>query len=107
MPLITTPFDGTENVVVRREKLQLIVDFWFGPEAYQDAEILGGIRSLLNSLVIEDITDTERFGSWLVKLNLINDTELTDAFPSGYVGLIDNSGDFISREDGAFLIVPE
>lgn len=107
MALITTPFNGTENVVIRRERLQLIVDFWFGPEAYQSAEILGAIRSLLNTIAIEDITDSERFGSWLVKLNLVNDTELTDAFPSGYVGLIDNSGNFVSREDGAFLIVPE
>lgn len=79
MTKITTDFTGLENATTRLARMQAICDFWRGTGAFAAAGTLGNVRVSLNGLLDTAISDGEAFGSWLAKLNLLNDP---DAFLS-------------------------
>jgi hypothetical protein len=71
---ITTPLSGGENPSTRQTRLKAIYDWWYGSGAYVAAGTLGPVRAGLNDrLPPPDIANGESFGSWLIKVNMLND----------------------------------
>lgn len=70
--LITTPLGGAESLAIIKTRLQSITDGCFGTGAYAAAANWGGVRALLNPMLPAAIANREAVGSYIAKLNILN-----------------------------------
>lgn len=70
--LITTPLGGAESLAIIKTRLQSITDGCFGTGAYAGAANWGGVRALLNPMLPAAIANREAVGSYIAKLNILN-----------------------------------
>ena len=70
--LITTPLGGAESLAIIKTRLQAITDGCFGTGAYAGAANWGGVRALLNPMLPAAIANREAVGSYIAKLNILN-----------------------------------
>lgn len=70
--LITTPLGGAEGLAIIKTRLQAITDGCFGTGAYAGAANWGGVRALLNPMLPAAIANREAVGSYIAKLNILN-----------------------------------
>jgi hypothetical protein len=100
MTKIVLDFNGFENTRLRLEKLESIYDFWLGTGAYATAGTLGTIRTNLNSILPDDLINNDAFGSWLDKLNSLNEADkfisdsLSGTGPNSFILAHDTSSIF-------------
>jgi hypothetical protein len=91
MTKITTDFSGLENATTRLARMQDIHDFWLNAGSFAAAGFLNAAQANLNGLLDVEIAEGELFGTWLAKLNLMNEPDkwlsdtLSGAGPNAFI----------------------
>ena len=122
MTKITTDFVGTESAAVTKQRITEILDFWgYAPNDYATwGNARTDLNSLLSGTAIGAIGASEFAGTFLPKINALNDPTpfvVDTLFASGEDGawfnLSDHDGDFepgllfTGGEDGALYSIYE